>query len=68
MWATSLLPVLTAILCFPVLWLWLRRRSGIKAEENFQEAANLFYSSLFFAVFLVYPAISHTIVSTFAQR
>jgi hypothetical protein len=63
-YSTMLLPVLAVILAIPPLILWLRKNAI--NEKFYHEAVELFWFSLMFVMFGVYPTVSRVTLSTFS--
>jgi hypothetical protein len=62
--STMLLPAAAAILAVPPLILLLRRNANM--ERFYHEAVELFWFSLMFVMFSVYPSVSRVTLSSFS--
>lgn len=62
--STMLLPGAAAILAVPPLILLMRRSANM--ERFYHEAVEMFWFSLMFVMFSVYPSVSRVTVSTFS--
>ena len=63
-YSTMLLPILAVILAIPPLILWLRKNAT--NEKFYHQAVELFWFSLMFVLFGVYPSVSRVTLSTFS--
>ena len=65
-YSTMLLPILAVILAIPPLILWLRKNAT--NEKFYHQAVELFWFSLMFVMYSIYPSVSRVTISAFSCR